>query len=107
MVFSLKLWRHYLYGVHVDVFTDHKHLQSVFTQRELNIRQWIWLKLLKDYDMNVHYNKCKANVVVDALRWMSMGITTHVEVDKKELEKNIHRLAKLGVRLVDSTSGDV
>ena len=31
MVFALKIWRHYFYGVHVDVFTDHKSLQSVFT----------------------------------------------------------------------------
>ena len=38
VVFALKFWRHYLYGVHVDVFTDHKCLQYVFTQRELNIR---------------------------------------------------------------------
>ena len=31
VVFSLKIWRHYLYGEHVDVFTDHKSLQNVFT----------------------------------------------------------------------------
>ena len=39
MVFALKIWRHYLYGVHVDVFTDHKSLQYVFTQKELNLCQ--------------------------------------------------------------------
>ena len=38
VVFALKLWRHYLYGVHVDVFTYHKSIQYVFTQRELNQR---------------------------------------------------------------------
>ena len=38
MVFELKIWRHYLYGVHKDVFTDHKNLQYVFTQKELNLR---------------------------------------------------------------------
>ena len=37
VLFALKLWRHYLYRVHVDVFTDHKSLQYVFTQRELNL----------------------------------------------------------------------
>ena len=42
VVFALKIWRHYLYGVHVDVFTDHKSLQYVFTQKELNLRQWRW-----------------------------------------------------------------
>ena len=33
VVFALKIWRNYLYGVHVDVFTDHKSLQYVFTQK--------------------------------------------------------------------------
>ena len=107
VVFALKLWRHYLYGVHVDVFTDLKSLQYVFTQRELNLRQRRWLELLKDYDMNVHYHPGKANVVADALSRMSMGSTAHVEDEKKELVKEVHRLARLGVRLVDSTSGGV
>ena len=31
VVFDLKIWCHYLYGVHVDVFTDHKSLKYVFT----------------------------------------------------------------------------
>ena len=65
------------------------------------------LDLLKDYDMNVHYHLGKANVVADALRRMSMGSTAHVENGKKELVKDIHRLARLGVQLVDSTSGGV
>ena len=39
VVFSLKIWRHYLYGVHVDVYTNHNSLQYVFTQKELNLRQ--------------------------------------------------------------------
>ncbi|KAH0758098.1 hypothetical protein KY290_021591 [Solanum tuberosum] len=38
VVFALKIWRHYLYGVHMDVFTDHKSLQYVFSQKELNLR---------------------------------------------------------------------
>ena len=82
VVFALILWRHYLYGVHVDVFTYHKSLQYVFTQRELNLCQRRWLELLKDYDMNVHYHPGKANVVVDALSRISIGSKTHVE-DKK------------------------
>ena len=50
MMFSLKIWRHNLYNVHVDVFTDHKSLQYAFTQKELNLRQRRWLEFLKDYD---------------------------------------------------------
>ncbi|WMV19272.1 hypothetical protein MTR67_012657 [Solanum verrucosum] len=53
VVFALKIWRHYLYGVHVDVITYHKSLQ--YTQKELNLRQRRWLEFLKDYDMNVLY----------------------------------------------------
>ena len=62
--------------------------------------------MLKDYDI-VHYHPGKTNVVDDALSRMSIGSTTHVEDEKKELVKDIHRVAGLGVRLVDSTSGCV
>ena len=77
------------------------------SHRELNLRQQRWLELLRDYDMSVHYHPGKANVVADALSRMSMGSTAHVEDEKKELVKEVHRLARLGVRLVDSTSGGV
>ena len=61
------LWRHYLYGVHCRIFTDHKSLQYIFTQKELNLRQRRWLELIKDYDCTIEYHPGKANVVVDAL----------------------------------------
>ena len=83
VVFALKIWRQYLYGVHVDVFTD----QYVFSKKELNLRQRRWLELLKDYDMSILYHPGKANVVVDALSRLSMGSTAHFVEDKKELEK--------------------
>ena len=66
VVFALKTWRHYLYMVNVEVFTYHKSLQYVFTQKDLNLRQRIWLELLKDYDMSVLYHSRKANVVADS-----------------------------------------
>lgn len=47
VVFALKIWHHYLYGVNVDVFTDCKRLQYIFTQRDLNPRQRRWIQLLK------------------------------------------------------------
>ena len=107
VVYALKIWRHYLYGVHVDIFTDHKSLQYVFTQRDLNLRQRRWLELLKDYDISVLYHPGKANVVADALSRLSMNSVTHIEEEKKELVKDVHRLARLGVRLVDSSDGSV
>ena len=91
----------------MDEFTDHKSLQYVFTQRELNLRQRRWLDLLKDYGMNVHYHPGKANVVVYDMSRMGMGSIAHVEDENKELVKDIHRLDREGVRLVHSTSGGV
>ena len=73
VVFSLKIWRHYLNGVHVVVFADQKRLQYVFTEKKLNLRQRRWLQLLKDYDMSVLYHPDKANVVADSLSRMNMG----------------------------------
>ena len=63
--------------------------------------------MLKDYDMSVHYHLGKANVVADALSKLIMGSTTHIDDGKKELVKNVHRLARIGVRLMASTSGGV
>ena len=89
-----------MYGFHVEVFKYHKSLQYLFTLRDLNLHQRRWLDLLKDYDMNVQYHQGKANVVGGALIRMSMGSTSHIEDDKKELAKEIHRLSRLGVRLL-------
>ncbi|GJR11311.1 putative reverse transcriptase domain-containing protein [Tanacetum coccineum] len=67
VVFSLKIWRHYLYGTKCTVFTDHKSLQHILDQKELNMRQRRWLELLSDYDCEICYNLGKENVVADAL----------------------------------------
>ncbi|GJY95613.1 putative reverse transcriptase domain-containing protein [Tanacetum coccineum] len=59
--------RHYLYGTKCIVFTDHKSLQHILDQKELNMRQRHWLELLSDYDCEIRYHLGKANVVADAL----------------------------------------
>ncbi|GJX77465.1 putative reverse transcriptase domain-containing protein [Tanacetum coccineum] len=67
VMFALKMWRHYLYGTKCVVFTDHKSLQHILDQKELNMRQRRWLELLSDYDCEIRYHPGKANVVADAL----------------------------------------
>ncbi|GJV91576.1 putative reverse transcriptase domain-containing protein [Tanacetum coccineum] len=67
VVFALKIWRHYLYGTKCTVFTDHKSLQHILDQKELNMRQRRWLKLLSDYNCEIRYHLGKSNVVADAL----------------------------------------
>ncbi|WMV58913.1 hypothetical protein MTR67_052298, partial [Solanum verrucosum] len=67
IVFALKIWWHYLYGEKCHIFTDHKSLKYLVTQKELNIRQCRWFELIKDYHCRIDYHPGKANVVADAL----------------------------------------
>jgi hypothetical protein len=67
IVHALKIWRHYMIGNKGQIFTDHKSLKYIFTQRDLNLRQHKWLELIKDYDLDIQYHPGKANVVADAL----------------------------------------
>ena len=71
----------------------------MFSHKELNLQQIRWLELLKDYHMSVFYHPGKANMVADALNHITTGIVSHVEESKKDLVKDVHKLATLGVRL--------
>ena len=67
IVFTFKIWRHYLYGEKCFIYIDNKSLKYLPSQRELNLRQRRWLELIKDYDCVIDYHPGKANVVADAL----------------------------------------
>jgi hypothetical protein len=69
VVHALKIWRHYIMGTKCQVYTNHKILKYIFTQKDLNPRQHRWLELIKDYDLEIHYHPCKVNLVADALSW--------------------------------------
>ncbi|GJY98652.1 putative reverse transcriptase domain-containing protein [Tanacetum coccineum] len=98
VVFALKIWRHYLYGTRCTVFTDHKSLQHILDQKELNMRQRRWLELLSDYDCDIRYHPGKANVVADALsrkerieplRVRALVMTISLDLPKRILEAQI------------------
>lgn len=78
LVFTLKIWRHSLYGETCDVYIDHKSLKYIFQQRDLNLTQKKWMELLKDYDYMIMYQRGKADIVVDALSRKSMAILAHI-----------------------------
>ncbi|GKG19682.1 putative reverse transcriptase domain-containing protein, partial [Tanacetum coccineum] len=67
VVFALKIWRHYLYGTKSVICTNHKSLQHIFSQKELNMRQRRWIELFSDYECEIRYHPGKENVVADAL----------------------------------------
>ncbi|GJT12861.1 putative reverse transcriptase domain-containing protein [Tanacetum coccineum] len=67
VVFALKIWRHYLYGTKSVIYIDHKSIQYIFDQKDLNMRQRRWIELLSDYECEIKYHPGKANVVTDAL----------------------------------------
>ncbi|KAI5440863.1 hypothetical protein KIW84_010356 [Lathyrus oleraceus] len=76
MIFVLNVWRHYLFGSRFEVFGDHKSLEYLFDQKELNMRQRRWLEFFKDYDFELSYHPGKANVVVDTLSRKSLHMST-------------------------------
>jgi hypothetical protein len=117
VVHELKIWRHYIMGTKCQIYTDHKSLKYIFTQKDLNLRQRRWLELIKDYDFEIHCHLGKVNLVVDALsrkehvhlgivaqlpdeivedfRRLNMGIVAHIEgvtIDvEPTLEQEIHK----------------
>ena len=78
VVFALKIWRHYLYGEEFEVYSYHKSLKYIFTQRDLNMRQCRWMEFLEDYDFTLHYHPGKENVVADALSRKSRGVLASI-----------------------------
>ena len=95
-MFLLKIWRHYLYGTRCTIYTDHKSLQHILNQKELNMRHRRWLKLLNDYECEIRYHPGKANVVADALnrkeyagrrvKSLTMTIHSHLFTQIKEAQ---------------------
>nr|GEU80554.1 putative reverse transcriptase domain-containing protein [Tanacetum cinerariifolium] len=90
VVFALKIWRHYLYGTKCTVFTNHKSLQHILNQKELNMRQRRWLELLSDYDCDIRYHPGKANVIEalkpENLEKEGVGGMIRKDIPKEKLE---------------------
>jgi hypothetical protein len=118
IVHALKIWRHYVMGTKCQVYTDHKSLKYIFTQKDLNLRQRRWLELIKDYDLEIHYHPGKVNLVADALsrkehvhfaivaqlpdeivedfRRLNLGIVAHTEGVTIELEPTLEQEIRKG-----------
>ena len=85
VVFALKTWRHYLYGEKFEVYSDHKNLKYIFTQKDLNSKQRRQMETLEDYDFSLHYHPGKANVIANALSRKSFGQLSSLELREFEM----------------------
>ncbi|GJU12223.1 putative reverse transcriptase domain-containing protein [Tanacetum coccineum] len=97
VVFALKIWRHYLYGTKCTVFTDHKSLQHILNQKELNMRQRRWLELLSDYDCEIRYHLGKATEGVVELTQCFKAKTMQeaVEMATELMDKRVSTIAEI------------
>ncbi|WVZ80573.1 hypothetical protein U9M48_028039 [Paspalum notatum var. saurae] len=87
VIFALKTWRHYLYGVHSEIYTDHKSLKYIFTQKRTKYQA-----TKMDYDVNINYHLGKANKVADALSRKATCNMTIVLTEQAELLRDLERL---------------
>nr|GFA10846.1 putative reverse transcriptase domain-containing protein [Tanacetum cinerariifolium] len=110
VVFALKIYRHYLYGTKCIVFIDHKSLQHILDQKELNMRQRRWIELLSDYDCDIRYHPGKANVAADALsrkerieplQVQSLVMTISLDLPKQVPEAQIKALKLENLKIED------
>ena len=93
-----------MYGEHCEIFTDHKSLKYIFTQKELNMRQRRWLELLKDYDVSINYHPGKANSVADALSRKGGCSLAYLLTSQRDILRDMEKLGiELKVRDFPST----
>ena len=92
VVLALKLWRHYLFGEKCKIYTAHKSLEYIVTQKELNMRQRRWLELIKDYDLEILYHPGKENVVADALSRKKQVNVAALLTTQKWIVEDLRRL---------------
>ena len=86
IVFALRIWRHYLLGEKFILYTDHKSLKYLFSQKELNLRQQRWLEFLAPYDLDILYTPGKGNRVADALSRKQQSVVSMMISEWNNLE---------------------
>nr|CAN81227.1 hypothetical protein VITISV_038888 [Vitis vinifera] len=106
MVFALKIWRLFFFFCETcEIFTYHKSLKYLFSQKKLNMRQKRWIELLKDYDCIIQYHPRNANVVANALSRKSVGSLAAVRGCRRQLLEDLRSLQKWEHITMDSVTG--
>jgi hypothetical protein len=89
-------------GTKCQVYTDHRSLNYIFTQKDLKLRQCCWLELIKDYELEIHYHLGKANLVEDALNRKEH---VHAAIVTQLPEELVEDFEKLNLGIVSHTKG--
>ena len=84
------------------MYSDHKSLNLIFTQRDLNMRQRRWMKFLEEYDFSLHYHPGKANVVADALSQKSRGALASIASREWRM---LETMRQFGLQYIEQTQG--
>ncbi|GKB04959.1 reverse transcriptase domain-containing protein [Tanacetum coccineum] len=90
VVFELKIWRHYLYGTKSVIYTNHKSLQHIFSQKELNMRQRSWIELFSDYDCEIRYHPSEANM--SSIKDRILAAQKETVDESTRLQKGLHEI---------------
>ena len=101
VIFTLKIWRHFLFDETYEIFTDHESLKYLFSHKELNIRQRKLIELLKHYECIIQYHSGKVNVVVEALSRKPVGSLAAIRDCQRQLIEDL-RSSQVHLKFLDS-----
>ena len=106
VVFALKVWKHYLFGEKFELYTDHKSLKYLFSQKELNLRQQRWLDTISAFDFEILYHPGKANLVADALsRLPTQKVRLNMALGMMKEYRDLEFLAESDLSRPNQSSG--
>nr|GEV78915.1 hypothetical protein [Tanacetum cinerariifolium] len=99
VVFDLKTWRHYLYGTKSVIYTDHKSLQHIFDQKELNMHQRRWIELFSDYECEIRYHPAQSEAFKEENMPAERLHGLDKQMERKE-DENLYFMDRIWVLLV-------
>ena len=81
-----------MYGEKCEIFTDHKSLKYILTQKKINMKQRRWLKYLKNYDLTISYHSRNANIMANALSKKKHGNLVMLITSQQLIIKDMRRI---------------
>ncbi|GKA87769.1 putative reverse transcriptase domain-containing protein [Tanacetum coccineum] len=97
VVFAFKTWRHYLYGAKSVIYANHKSLQHIIDQKELNVCQQNGFNCVKD---KILAAPCEASKVENVTAEMMCGLDQLMERKEDEVRED-YKMEKLARLYID------